>query len=129
MTDPIADFLTRLRNALAVRKREVRMPYSTLKHRLADVLVAAGYLEGVTKLDEGYGVLSVTLRYDDGGRPTLTHLERVSTPGRRVYAGYGDLKPVCSGRGLAVLSTSRGLMTDRQAREQKVGGELMCQVW
>lgn len=129
MTDPIADFLTRIRNAQAVRKAEVRMPYSNLKHRLADLLVAAGYLASAAKLEEGHGVLRLELKYTPDGTPAAQHLRRVSTPGRRVYAGFHDVRQVCSGRGLAVLSTSRGLLTDRQVREQKVGGEILCELW
>ncbi len=129
MTDPIADFLTRIRNGLAVRKAELRMPYSGLKHRLADVLVASGYLGGAAKVDEGHGILRVDLKYAADGTPAVKHISRVSTPGRRVYVGYQAVRPVCSGRGLAVLSTSRGLLTDRQVREQKVGGEILCELW
>lgn len=129
MSDPIADFLTRIRNAQAVRKAELRMPYSRLKHALADVLVATGYLASAAKLDEGHGVLRLELKYAADGTPAAQHLRRISTPGRRVYAGYQDVKSVCSGRGIAVLSTSRGLLTDRQVREQKVGGEILCELW
>jgi small subunit ribosomal protein S8 len=129
MSDPVSDFLTRIRNALAVRKAEVRMPYSKLKHRLADVLVASGYLTSASRVDEGHGVLRLELKYSANGTPAAQHLRRVSTPGRRVYTGYDGVHQVCSGRGIAVLSTSRGLLTDRQVREQKIGGELMCELW
>lgn len=129
MTDPIADFLTRIRNSLAVRKTEIRMPYSRLKHSLAKLLVEAGYLRHAEKIDEGFGVLQIELAYDNEGNPLMHHSERVSTPGRRVYLGYDKLKPVCSGRGLAVVSTSQGLLSDKEAKKLKVGGEIMCKVW
>ena len=129
MSDPIADFLTRIRNSLAVGKAEVIMPYSRMKHRLADVLVAAGFLRSATRVDEGYGVLRLELKYNADGTPALQHLRRISTPGRRVYQGYQVVRPVCSGRGVAVFSTSSGLLTDRQVKTQKVGGELLCELW
>jgi small subunit ribosomal protein S8 len=129
MSDPIADFLTRIRNSLAVGKAEVRMPYSRLKHSLADVLVNAGFIKSASKIDEGYGVLRIELKYAADGTPSLQHLRRISTPGRRVYQGYQAVRSVCSGRGVAVFSTSSGLLTDRQVKQQKVGGELLCELW
>lgn len=129
MSDSIADFLTRIRNALAVRKAEVVMPYSNLRHNLAKVLVAAGYLKDAQRVAEGHGILRLELNYTSDGRPALQHLRRISTPGRRVYVGYDKLRPVCSGRGLAIISTSKGLITDQEAKQQRLGGELMCEVW
>lgn len=129
MSDSIADFLTRIRNALAVRKAEVDIPYSRLKHNLAKVLVEAGYIKGVERVGEGQGVLRLELKFNSDGRPALQHLRRISTPGRRVYVGYDKLRPVCSGRGLSIISTSTGLITDQEAKKQHLGGELMCEVW
>lgn len=129
MIDPIADFLTRIRNAAAVRKEEVVMPYSKLKHNLASLLVNEGYLKQAEKTDENYGHLRVVISYNAAGQPIAQHLKRISTPGRRVYVGYEKLRPVCSGRGIAVLSTSQGLITDKQAKQQRLGGELMCEIW
>lgn len=128
-TDPIADFLTRIRNALAVGQTEASVPYSRLKHHLAELLVKNGYLLGVA-VDGELPAKSLQLQLSSPTQSSaITALERVSKPGRRVYVGYQAIPRVKNGRGLLVLSTSRGLLTDRSARRAKVGGEIVCQVY
>lgn len=129
MIDPISDFLTRIRNAVTIHKADVVMPYSKLKHNLANLLVAEGYLQQAEKVDNQPSSLRVVINYNEYGQAMLQHLKRISTPGRRVYVGYEKLRPVCSGRGIAVLSTSHGLVTDKQAKQHHLGGELMCEIW
>jgi len=130
MTDPIADMLTRLRNAQASRHREARMPASKLKESVARVLEARGYVEDV-RVDEEAGrrTLQVGLRYRSDGTRLIDGLRRVSKPGRRVYVSAEDVPKVRNGLGIAVLSTSRGVMADEEARAQHVGGEWICEVW
>ncbi len=147
MTDPLADMLTRIRNAVRVEKPAVEMAASGLKSKLAQVLKDEGFIldyqvgryatgeggetfvtEGVS-MAEAKAVLRVYLKYGPEGERVIRHIERVSKPGRRLYAGYKDLRPVLDGLGIAVLSTSRGLMSDRRARTERVGGEVLCNVW
>lgn len=128
-TDPIADFLTRIRNALAVGQSEVSVPYSRLKHHLADLLVKNGYLLAVA-VDGEVPTKNLKLQLSSATNPsTITSLERVSKPGRRVYVGYQEIPRVKNGRGLLVLSTSQGLLSGRNARRAKVGGEIVCQIY
>lgn len=147
MSDPIADMLTRIRNAHAVRKVDVVVPYSTLKQSLAEILVREGYLANVERVvDSGAETRSprtslraasrhrgdkllLRLKYDAVGRPALQHLERISRPSRRVYVAKAELPVVRSGLGVAVVSTSKGLMTNRQAKQAGLGGELLCLVY
>jgi small subunit ribosomal protein S8 len=130
MTDPISDFLTRIRNGIMARKNSLDCPRSTIKLRIAEILQQEGYLDGVTSVDEGYqGSISLTLRYDDNFVSAIRGIKRVSRPGQRSYVGANDLPRVRNGLGIAILSTSRGLMTDRQARKLGVGGEVLCHVW
>jgi small subunit ribosomal protein S8 len=130
MTDPIADMLTRLRNGFLARHDRVEMPHSKLKQHLAEVLKGEGYVDDVRTTDgEGAKVLTVVLRYGRDRQPAIDGLRRVSSPGRRVYVRHDRIGKVCSGMGVSILSTSRGVMTDREARKQKVGGELLCEVW
>jgi len=130
MTDPIADMLTRLRNAALARHDRCEMPHSKLKQHLAEVLKGEGYVDDVRTSDgEGAKVLTVVLRYGRDRQPAIDGLHRVSSPGRRVYVRHDRIGKVCSGMGVSILSTSRGVMTDREARKQKVGGELLCEVW
>lgn len=127
--DPIANMLTSIRNASLARKASVRVPYSTLKHRLADVLRTAGYVGPVTVVDVGpQKVLEIVLLYREGV-PQIQGIERISTPSRRWYVRHEELPRVLSGLGIAVISTSQGLLTDRQARKQGIGGEVICTVW
>jgi small subunit ribosomal protein S8 len=132
MTDPIADMLTRIRNANVAMHDEVRMPSSKLKESLAAVLQKEGYIEGFDVAeDQGRPgrVLTITMKYTPERARTISGLRRVSKPGLRVYSKSGDVPRVLGGLGVAVLSTSQGLMTDREARKRKVGGEVLCFVW
>ena len=130
MTDPIADFLTRIRNGLMARHKTVVAPASKLKHRIALILADEGYVADVAvEQHGGRPMLSMTLRYDEQNSPMLDGIERVSRPGLRRYAGADDLAKVRGGIGMAILSTSKGVMTDRQARLDRVGGEVLCNVW
>ncbi|HEY3353309.1 MAG TPA: 30S ribosomal protein S8 [Polyangia bacterium] len=130
MTDPIADMLTRIRNAIISRKTKVEMPSSKLKVRLAELLRNEGYISTFTVNEEKRGSsLLVELRYDRENRNAIIGLRRVSKPGQRRYVKTDDIPRVRSGLGVAVLSTSKGIMTDREARKQGLGGELMCEVW
>jgi small subunit ribosomal protein S8 len=126
MSDPIADMLTRIRNAQMVGHAEVRMPTSRLKVAIAKVLKDEGYIDDCAVRDaSGKPELSIALRYY-AGRPVIERLERVSKPGLRVYKGRNDLPRVMNGLGIAILSTSRGVITDRKARADGVGGEILC---
>jgi small subunit ribosomal protein S8 len=130
MTDPIADMLTRIRNASMARHDRAEMPHSKLKERVAHVLKAEGYLDDV-RVGEGEErkTLTLVLRYGRDRQSAIDGIRRVSTPGRRVYIRHDRIPRVCSGMGISILSTSRGVMTDREARRQRVGGELLCEVW
>lgn len=130
MTDPISDMLARIRNAIQARKATVQVPASLLKERLAQVLVDEGFLSAVSRGEvEGWPQLSIELRYDADNRNAITGMRRVSRPGQRVYAHNNKLPKVRSGLGTSILTTSKGVMTDRQARKQKLGGEVLCEVW
>ena len=132
MTDPIADMLTRVRNANTAMHDEVRMPSSKQKIALADVLHREGYIGGyeVAPSPKGVGdVLTIKMKYSPDRDRTISGLRRVSTPGLRVYRKADSVPRVLGGLGVAVLSTSQGLMTDREARRRKVGGEVLCYVW
>jgi small subunit ribosomal protein S8 len=130
MTDPIADFLARIRNAIMARHTEVIAPASKLKQKLAELLVAEGYIAGFdTREDEGMSNIVVRLRWADPRTNAITGLRRRSRPGQRMYVRHGTIPKIRSGLGIAILSTSRGLMTDRAARKAGVGGELLCEVW
>ncbi len=128
MSDPIADMLTRIRNAQRVEKTEVVMPSSKLKAAIAQVLTDEGYVDGF-RVDENAGKpqLRIGLKYY-AGRPVIERLERVSRPGLRIYRGRDEIPQVMNGLGVAIVSTSRGVMTDRRARTQGVGGEVLCYV-
>lgn len=129
MTDPVADLLTRIRNAGHARHRRVDIPVSKLKVEIVRILKENHFVHDYKVLDDGrFGVLRVYLKYFEE-RPVIRHLARVSRPGRRVYAGVAELPRVRGGLGVAIVSTSHGLMSDRQAREARVGGEVMAVVW
>ncbi len=129
MNDPIADMLTRIRNAQAVKLEEVFVPFSKIKKRMAEILKAEGYLADFEEQEGQRGAkLRLLLKYEQG-KGTITALERISKPGRRVYSGAADLSRVLQGLGISIISTSRGLMTDREARKQKLGGEVICKIW
>ena len=130
MTDPIADMLTRIRNSSMARHDRVELPHSKLKEHVATVMKAEGYLDDVRQSEgEGPKTLVLVLRYGRDRQSAIDGLRRVSTPGRRVYVRHDRIQRVCSGMGISILSTSRGVMTDREARRQRVGGELLCEVW
>ncbi len=130
MTDPIGDMLTRIRNAGRVNHAEVRCSSSQLKVAVAKVLSEEGFVAGFRIEDsENKPILVVDLRYSKSGDAMIDSVQRVSRPGRRVYLGASDLKEVRSGLGMTILSTSHGVMCDRDARKQKVGGEVLCEVW
>ena len=130
MTDPIADFLTRIRNGIRARKREVECPRSNLKLRIAEILRQEGYVDAVVAVeDEVQGKLALTLRYDGRHSCAITGLRRVSRPGQRTYVPATQIPKVRNGLGIAILSTSQGVMTDREARKRGVGGEILCEVW
>jgi small subunit ribosomal protein S8 len=130
MTDPISDFLTRLRNASKAGLAQCVSPHSKMRESLAAILKAEGFVRDVTTgTDEnGHKTVVVTMKYVDGA-PVLTGLKRSSTPGRRLYTGYADIPRVLNGLGLSIISTSKGLMKDQDARRNKLGGELVCTVW
>ena len=129
MTDPIADMLTRVRNALAVKKPEIVLPYSKIKHEIARILKQEGYILEVEKLEDKFSKLKLVLLYKEGGQSALTHIKRISKPGRRIYVSRDQIPYVLNDLGLAILSTSRGLMTNKQARRAKIGGEIMFEIW
>ena len=130
-TDPIADLLTRIRNAQTARHETTSVPHSRLKQDMIKLLYEEGYIGPyrVLEKENGRKEIEITLRYSSKKEPLIGSLRRSSRPGRRYYLGYRALKPVRNGIGLAILSTPKGLLTDRQAREEKVGGELLCTIW
>jgi small subunit ribosomal protein S8 len=130
MSDPIADMLTRIRNACGAKHRRVDMPLSKMKAEIARILKENNYIQDYSTLetDEGRQMLRVRLKYA-GGQPVIRQLQRVSTPGLRKYVGVGDIPRVRNGLGLAILSTNKGLMSDREARQSRTGGELVAVVW
>ena len=129
MTDPITDMLNQIRNAQAVGKTEVLVPLSNIKNEIANILAKEGFLGEVKKAAKGkMKVLKIGLKYDNG-LPQISGLKRVSKPGQRIYEGMSEMKKVHGGYGIAIVSTSKGLMTDKEAKKQKLGGEIICQVW
>jgi small subunit ribosomal protein S8 len=130
MTDPIADFLTRIRNALLAKHETMEVPASKLKWRVAEILKAEGYIADAQLVGEGrHRVIRIGLKYDPGEVSVIQSLQRISKPGRRVYVTADQLPRVLNGLGVAIISTSRGVMSDRECRQMNVGGEVMCQVW
>ncbi len=130
MTDPIADMLTRIRNAIMVSKDTVEIPSSNMKKAIADIMLAEGFVSDVKLVEDGYnGKLVVTLKYAGKGRSVINGLKRISKPGLRAYAGVEDMPKVLNGLGIAVLSTNKGIMTDKQAKAANVGGEVLCYIW
>lgn len=135
-TDPISDMLTRIRNASMARKAEARMPYSNMKLAIAKILAQEGYVAAAERLgpdqdrldDAGRTLLRVVLKYDETG-PAIRNVKRVSKPGHRAYAGYAALPRVLSDQGIAIVSTSQGVMTNKEARRRKLGGEVLCEVF
>ncbi|HWO19463.1 MAG TPA: 30S ribosomal protein S8 [Kofleriaceae bacterium] len=133
MTDPIADLLARIRNGIRARKQLVECPRSTIKLRIAEILRDEGFVQSVTAQDDKHqGTLKLALRYDGRATPTgcaITGMRRVSRPGQRSYVPAKQVPRVRNGLGIAILSTSQGVMTDREARKLGVGGEVLCEVW
>ncbi len=129
MTDPIADYLTRLRNALQAHHKKVDVPASRLKREMTKLLLAQKFIASFTEIADGkQGILRIYFRYHEGSG-VIKGLERISTPGRRVYADSEHLPRVLNGLGMAVISTSQGVMTDKEARRRHVGGEVVCRIW
>ncbi len=129
-TDPIADMLTRIRNANSAKKQVVDIPASNMKKAIAEILVEQGYIKSFEEIkDEKQGVIRVTLKYDEKSKPVISNLKRVSRPGLRNYCKAKDIPQVLGGMGIAIISTSKGLLTDRKARKENVGGEILCYVW
>ena len=130
MTDPIADMLTRIRNAVRSRHPRLDLPHSKMKLALAGILKTEGYVAGVATVEKGrFKYIRITLRYDEEGHPLIAGLAIVSRPGRRIYAGYNEIPPVMGGLGLSILSTPKGVLSARDARKAGVGGEIVCNVW
>jgi small subunit ribosomal protein S8 len=131
MTDPVADMLTRIRNACGSKHRRVDMPASKMKIEIARILKENNYIQDYRTLEneEGFMLLRVVLKYAQGGQPVIRGLQRVSTPGLRKYVGVGEIPRVRNGLGMAILSTSKGIMSDRQARQARTGGELLALVY
>jgi small subunit ribosomal protein S8 len=130
VTDPVADLLTRIRNANTVRKEKVDIPSSKLKKNILEILKQEGYIRSVRAVEEeGHPMLRVYLKYGSKQERIITRLERVSTPSVRRYAGKDNLPRVINGLGIAIISTSQGVMTDRDARRRGIGGEILCRIW
>ncbi|HEX9634235.1 MAG TPA: 30S ribosomal protein S8 [Candidatus Limnocylindria bacterium] len=130
VTDPIADMLTRIRNASAARHRELMLPSSRVKREIARILVEEGFIDGYSTSQDGIQeMLSLQLKYVEGRTPVVSGLKRISKPGLRVYARKTEIPRVLGGLGMAILSTSRGIMTGSQARKLNLGGEVLCYVW
>ncbi|NOY64688.1 MAG: 30S ribosomal protein S8 [Nitrospirae bacterium] len=129
LTDPIADMLTRIRNAIMVKAEKVDIPASRMKLDIAKILKEEGYIRAYKIIkDRKQGILRISLKYVDG-EPVITGLKKVSKPGRRIYVGYKDLSNVMGGVGIAILTTSKGILSDKGCKREKVGGELLCYIW
>lgn len=128
-TDPIADMLTRMRNALTVKHKTVSVPASKMKVAIAELLKNEGYINDFSVTEGAKANIVIDLKYGPNNQKVINGLRRISKPGLRIYASYEDLPKVLNGLGIAIVSTSKGLMTDRQAREQKIGGEVLAYVW
>lgn len=128
-TDPIADMLTRIRNAILVQKREVSLPHSNIKQAVAELLTKNGFLAGVKTIDASIGKTLVVTINREGENAKITEIQRSSKPGRRLYVAAKDIPTIKRGRGIVVVSTSKGLMTGTEAKAQRIGGELICSVY
>lgn len=130
MTDPLADMLTRIRNAGVVKFENIEMPLSTLKAGVANILKREGFISDFEVVTgEVQGVLRIAMKYDQHNMGIITGLKRISKPGRRVYVKHDQIPKVMSGLGIAIISTSKGILTDKEARAMKIGGEFLCEVW
>ena len=132
MTDPIADMLTRIRNAVRIERPQVTMPVSKVKRGVAEVLKREGYIWDWSEQEEEQRPgkqLTIELKYGPNGERVIQHIKRVSKPGRRVYSRATRLKPILNGLGISIISTSRGVISDREARQRNLGGEVLCEIW
>ncbi len=132
MTDPIADLLTRIRNINSLKRPRTKIPYSKIKEQIVDTLQREGYIDSyevLTDEESGFKELLVRLKYGPDGEYVINKIERVSTPGRRLYRSITDLSPVIRGMGIWILSTSKGVLSDTEARKQNIGGEVLCKVY
>ena len=130
MTDPIADMLTRIRNGNHARHKSVDIPCSNIKKEIAQILLDEGYINGFDVVeDDKQGIIKVDLKYSEDGEKVISGLKRISKPGLRVYVKCDDVPKVLGGLGIAIISTSKGIITDKMARKEKVGGEVICYVW
>lgn len=130
MTDPIADMLTRIRNANVVKHETVDVPASNMKKELARILLEEGFIRGYDVIEDGkQGIIRIQLKYGQTGERVISGLKRISKPGMRVYADKHDVPRVLNGLGISIISTSKGILTDKQARKENVGGEVICYVW
>ena len=130
MTDPIADMLTRIRNANMVKHETVDVPASNMKKELARILLEEGFIRGYDVIEDGkQGIIRIQLKYGQEGERVITGLKKISKPGMRVYAANHEIPKVLNGLGISVISTSKGILTDKQARKENVGGEVICYVW
>lgn len=130
VTDTIADLLTRIRNASTSRHETVEIPASNMKKAIVQILVDEGYVKDFTVIEDGkQGIIKVTLKYDESKKPIITGLKRVSKPGLRIYADVENMPKVMKGLGVAIISTSKGIMTDRKARRENIGGEVLAFIW
>jgi small subunit ribosomal protein S8 len=128
--DPVSDLLTRIRNAHLAKHDRVDVPLSKLKTEICRILKDEGFIRNFKLVEQSpVSVLRIFLEYDDNGTPAISHLRRISKPGRRIYRGADSIKPVLNGRGLGVISTNLGVLSDAQAREKRVGGEILCEIW
>ena len=129
MTDPIADMLTRIRNAVAIKKLSVALPFSKVKFSIAKLLEAEKYVSKVEEIElYGFKQIKISLKYD-GDRSAITHLKRISKPGQKIYISSQEVPKILNGYGIAIVSTSKGIMTGLQAKKDNIGGELMCEIW
>jgi small subunit ribosomal protein S8 len=130
MTDPISDMLIRIKNALMARHKTVVVPGSKLKLEIARILKDEGFIEDYRVVEEKPQIkIEIVLKYDEKKRPVIAGIKRVSKPGRRIYRGYKELPRVLDGMGMAIISTSQGIMTDHEARKRRLGGEVICEIW
>ena len=130
ITDPIADMLTRIRNASTSKFKTVDIPASNMKKSIAQILLDEGYIKAFEQIEnETQGIIRITLKYDEKGKKVIAGLKRISKPGLRIYAAKDELPKVLNGLGIAIISTSQGLMTDREARAKGIGGEVLAYIW
>ncbi len=130
ITDPIADMLTRIRNAQNVKKNEVLIPFSNLKFEIAKILKHENYIEDLENIEEAkFPQIKITLKYDEKKQPVIRNIKRISRPGQRIYINKNKLPRVLNNLGIAIISTSQGLMTNKEAKRKNIGGEILCEIW